>query len=59
VRWTVTIPGEGELGGAGEVVRATPFGHRAVRFEALPDHDDRRLARFVFAQEREGRGTPG
>jgi hypothetical protein len=40
-------------------VRATPFGHRAVRFEALPDHDDRRLARFVFAQEREGRGTPG
>jgi hypothetical protein len=58
VRWTVTIPGEGELEGTGAVVRATPFGHRAVRFAALPDHDDRRLARFVFAQEREGRGTP-
>jgi hypothetical protein len=56
VRWAVTIPGDGELEGTGKVVRATPFGHRAVRFDALCDRDDRRLASFVFAQEREGRG---
>ena len=59
VRWAVTVPGDGDLEGMGEVVRATPFGHRAVSFDALSDADDRRLARFVFAQEREGRGTAG
>jgi hypothetical protein len=57
VRWAIGIPADGELEGTGEVVRATPFGHRAVRFDGLSDRDDRRLASFVFAQEREGRGA--
>lgn len=57
VRWVIELPGQPGIQGTGEVVRATPFGHRAVRFDPLPDGDDQRLTRYVFAQEREGRSA--
>jgi hypothetical protein len=57
VRFVIVLPGHGELRGEGDVVRATPFGHRAVRFDPMSHHDEQRLARYVMAQEREGRSA--
>ncbi|MCW3014654.1 MAG: hypothetical protein JWO02_1746 [Solirubrobacterales bacterium] len=57
VRFNILLPDHGELPGEGQVVRATPFGHRAIEFDELPRGDEQRLARYVMAQEREGRST--
>jgi hypothetical protein len=57
VQFSLALPDDVALSGEGAVVRATPFGHRAVRFDDLPHADERRLTRFVFAQEREGRSA--
>jgi c-di-GMP-binding flagellar brake protein YcgR len=57
VRFNILLPGHGELQGEGQIVRATPFGHRAVQFDELPRGDEQRLARYVMAQEREGRSA--
>ncbi|WP_354701782.1 hypothetical protein DSM112329_02115 [Paraconexibacter sp. AEG42_29] len=57
VRFSILLPDHGELQGEGEIVRATPFGHRAVQFDPMPRGDEQRLARYVMAQEREGRSA--
>ncbi|UTI63214.1 PilZ domain-containing protein [Paraconexibacter antarcticus] len=57
VRFSILLPDHGELQGEGEIVRATPFGHRAVQFDPMPRSDEQRLARYVMAQEREGRSS--
>ena len=57
VRFTINLPDDSVIHGVGDIVRATPFGHRAVQFEPFDRRDEQRLARFVFAQEREGRST--
>jgi hypothetical protein len=57
VRFSILLPEHGDLEGEGDIVRATPFGHRAVQFDPLPRGDEQRLARYVMAQEREGRST--
>lgn len=57
VRFSILLPDHGELQGQGEIVRATPFGHRAIQFDPMPRSDEQRLARFVMAQEREGRSA--
>jgi hypothetical protein len=59
VRFAVTL-GEGEiLVGGGSVVRATPFGHRALSFHDLTGSQEQRLSRFVAElQRRELRATP-
>lgn len=57
VRFSILLPDHGELQGEGEIVRATPFGHRAVQFDPMPRSDEQRLARYVMAQEREGRSA--
>lgn len=57
VRFSILLPDLGELQGGGEIVRATPFGHRAVQFDPMPRSDEQRLARYVMAQEREGRSA--
>jgi c-di-GMP-binding flagellar brake protein YcgR len=57
VRFVIVLPDLGELRGEGDVVRATPFGHRAVRFDPMSRSDEQRLARYVMAQEREGRSA--
>lgn len=57
VRFSILLPDHGELQGEGEIVRATPFGHRAVQFDPMPRADEQRLARYVMAQEREGRSA--
>jgi PilZ domain len=47
VRFALTLAeGEVLVGGAG-VVRATPFGHRALSFEALHGNQEQRLGHFV------------
>jgi PilZ domain len=52
VRFALTL-GEGEiLIGGGRVVRATPFGHRAVAFEGLTESQEQRLGYFVNDIER-------
>ncbi len=57
VRFGILLPDHGELRGEGSIVRATQFGHRAIQFDELPAPDERLLARFVMAQEREGRSA--
>jgi hypothetical protein len=57
VRFSILLPEHGDLEGEGDIVRATPFGHRAVQFDPLPRGDEQRLARYVMAQEREGRSA--
>jgi hypothetical protein len=57
VRFSILLPDHGELQGEGTIVRATQFGHRAVQFDELSRADERLLARFVMAQEREGRSA--
>ena len=52
VRFAVTL-GEGEiLVGGGRVVRATPFGHRALSFQDLTDSQEQRLSRFIAELQR-------
>jgi hypothetical protein len=62
VRFALTL-GEGEiLVGGASVVRATPFGHRALAFDALRGNQEQRLGHFVAAlQRREAalRAVPG
>ncbi|MCW2998019.1 MAG: hypothetical protein JWN65_1568 [Solirubrobacterales bacterium] len=57
VRFNILLPDHGDLQGEGQIVRATPFGHRAIQFDELPRSDEQRLARYVMAQEREGRSA--
>ncbi len=57
VRFSILLPEHGELTGEGTIVRATQFGHRAIQFDELSRADERLLARFVMAQEREGRSA--
>lgn len=57
VAFVLTLADDEVVHGEGVVVRATPFGHRAVRFDPFPRLDEQRVARFVFAQEREGRSA--
>jgi hypothetical protein len=53
VRFAVTL-GEGEiLVGGARVVRATPFGHRALSFEDLTGSQEQRLGRFVAELQRQ------
>jgi c-di-GMP-binding flagellar brake protein YcgR len=52
VRFAVTL-GEGEiLVGGGRVVRATPFGHRALSFQDLTASQEQRLSRFIAELQR-------
>lgn len=52
VRFALTL-GEGEiLIGDGRIVRATPFGHRALSFEGLTGSQEQRLGHFVADTER-------
>jgi hypothetical protein len=52
VRFALTL-GEGEiLVGGAKVVRATPFGHRALSFEELKNNQEQRLGHFVAEIER-------
>jgi hypothetical protein len=57
VRFNILLPDHGDLHGDGTIVRATQFGHRAVQFDELARTDERLLAQFVMAQEREGRSA--
>ena len=53
VRFALTL-GEGEiLVGGGRIVRGTPFGHRALSFDALTGAEERRLGHFVAELERQ------
>jgi hypothetical protein len=53
VRFALTI-GEGEvLVGGAKIVRGTPFGHRALRFDELHGAQERRLGRFIAEVERQ------
>ena len=52
VRFALTL-GEGEiLIGGGRIVRATPYGHRALSFEGLSGSQEQRLGHFVADIER-------
>jgi hypothetical protein len=52
VRFAVTL-GEGEiLVGGAKVVRATPFGHRALAFDALLGNQEQRLGHFIAELQR-------
>jgi hypothetical protein len=52
VRFALTL-GEGEvLVGGAKVVRSTPFGHRALSFEALKANQEQRLGHFVAEVQR-------
>ena len=52
VRFALTL-GEGDiLIGGGTVVRATPFGHRALSFDALRGNQEQRLGHFVTGIQR-------
>jgi hypothetical protein len=52
VRFAVTL-GEGEiLVGGGQIVRGTPFGHRALSFLDLTGSQEQRLGRFVAELQR-------
>jgi hypothetical protein len=52
VRFGLTL-GEGEiLVGGGRIVRATPFGHRALSFDALSGNQEQRLGHFVAEMQR-------
>jgi c-di-GMP-binding flagellar brake protein YcgR len=52
VRFGLTL-GEGEiLVGGGSIVRATPFGHRAVSFDALSGNQEQQLGHFVAEIQR-------
>lgn len=57
VRFTIALGAQEDLTGTGAVVRATPFGHRAIGFDRLSQSDEARLTRFVFARERESRSA--
>lgn len=57
VAFTLSLPDDASVHGEGSIVRATQFGHRAIQFDTFPRVDEQRVARFVFAQEREGRST--
>jgi hypothetical protein len=57
VRFTLSLDDDTVVRGEGTVVRATPFGHRAIQFDEFPRRDEQIVARFVFAQEREGRSA--
>lgn len=57
VAFTLNLPGDAVVHGEGSVVRATQFGHRAIEFDPFPRADEQAVARFVFAQEREGRSA--
>ena len=53
VRFALTL-GEGEiLVGGGRTVRGSPFGHRALSFDALTGAEERRLGHFVAELERQ------
>lgn len=53
----VLVLDDGDLRARGTVVRATRFGHRAICFDPWTYADERRIARFVMDQERQGRSA--
>ena len=57
IRFTINLLDDTAVHGEGTVVRATQFGHRAIRFDPFARQDEQTIARFVFAQEREGRSA--
>lgn len=57
VGFTLNLPDDEVVKGEGTIVRATQFGHRAIQFDPFPRADEQKVARFVFAQEREGRSA--
>lgn len=57
VAFSLNLPDDAVIHGEGSVVRATQFGHRAIQFDPFPRADEQTVARFVFAQEREGRSS--
>lgn len=55
VRFTLGMPGQADIVSTGVVARVLPFGYRAISFDGLRPGDETRVARFVFAQQREDR----